>query len=737
MKTNFYTRFKTASVLLFAVMLMSKSYAANDKVVWPFTLNCPGDVTVSCTDELWDLSIYGNATYMYGYNTYSAGSPVVHYYLNSCNSGYITRTWTVEDYNWNWHTCTQTIYVSSSGLGGPNIVWPQDIQLEGCNPNTQPGQLGPPYDYPSWTSSSCSMLGRSYSDKTFIVNSQCKKIMRTWCVLDWCDYHPSTGYKQYTHVQIILIINNVPPALECPAEITVNSFNCKNAELIVDPLTIDPGACGGNFEITNNSPYSTSKGADISGTYPIGTTKVKYTVKYGCGNFKSCTTNVVVKNGSKPTVYCIGTLITALMGVDTNGDGKVDDGMVELWAKDLDKGSKSLCGYNPLKFSFSPNVTETNKVFTCDNIGKNNVKLYVTDSKGAQSYCIVEVIIQNNGANIPDCHPDPVIPPTPLYSVKGTIQSISDFPLDKAEVTLKYIDPIITYTSTFDTTETLKLDSFINASGYKLYRYLTVKTITEKRDSTITFVTKKTKTNNLGQYLFDSLVVRNKPVSISATYKDAPKKGLDSRDVEVLTKYLLGDISFNNYLQYLAADIDEDGVIDIEDQNIFMEFVTGVITELPGENQWYLLDKKATFANPADALTVPLPYEVHLDSIAKDSNIVDFVGIKKGNLSVEPGSVVSQEEVSTRSAKMESTTLKVYPNPFTSILNFDLNAANEGKVMIRLLNSLGQEIHSSVQTATKGKNTITVNVNNDISGLVLYQLTLDGIQYTGMLSTVK
>lgn len=736
MKTNFYTRFKTASVLIFALMLMSKSYAANDKVVWPFTLNCPANVTVSCTDEIWNLSMYGNATYTYGYHTYNAGSPTVHYYLNSCNSGYITRTWTIEDYNWNWHTCTQTIYVSTSGTGGPNIVWPLNIELEGCNPNTHPSQLPPLYDYPSWTSSECSMLGRSYSDRLFTVNSQCKKIMRTWCILDWCDYHPSRGYKQYMYTQIILIINNVPPAINCPAEITVNSLNCKNAQLIVNPLTINPGACGGIFQITNNSPFSTSKGANISGTYPIGTTKVKYTIKYGCGNVKSCTVNVVVKNGNKPAVYCIGSLITALMGVDTDGDGLVDDGMVELRAKDLDKGSKSLCGYHPLRFSFSPDVTETNKVFTCNNIGKNYVRMYVTDSKGAQSFCVVEVTIQNNGANIPDCHPDPVEPEIPLYSLRGTILSVSDFPLEKAEVTLRYIDPIVTYSSTFDTTETLKLDSFINASGYKLYRYLPVKTITENIDTTITFVTKKTKTNNLGQYLFDSLVVRDKAVSISATYTDAPKKGLDNRDVELLTKYLLGEVSFNNYLQYLAADIDEDGVIDIEDQNILMQLVTGEIVKLPGENQWYVLDKKATFVNPADALTAPLPYEVLLDSIARDSNIVDFIGIKKGNLSVDAGSIVNHE-VSSRSTKIENTALKVYPNPFTSILNFDLDAANEGKVMIRLLNSLGQEIHSSVQTATKGKNTLTVNVNNDISGLVLYQLSLDGIQYTGMLSTVK
>ncbi|MBC7885098.1 MAG: hypothetical protein H7X99_06460 [Saprospiraceae bacterium] len=735
MKTNVYIPSGIKSFLILSCLLSTQMFGAKSNTVWPFTLNCPPNVYVSCTDELWNLSMYGNATYTYGYYTYSAGSPTVHYYLNSCNAGYITRTWMVEDYNWQWHTCTQTIYVSSSGSGGPNINWPEDLELEGCNPDTNPYHLTAPYNYPTWDYAECSMLGKSYSDMLFTVNSQCKKIMRTWKVLDWCNYHPTTGYAIYTRIQYIKIINTTPPEINCPAEITVNAFNCKNAQLIVNPLTIDPSVCGGNFEITNNSPYSTSKGNNISGTYPIGTTKVTYTVKYGCSKNKVCTTNVVVKNANKPTPYCLGSLITTLMPLDTDNDGDVDNGMVELWAKDFDKGSKSICGYTPLKFSFSKDVAETNKTFTCDHIGKNNVQMWVTDSKGAQAYCIVEVIIQNNAANIPDCHPKPVEPVIPLYSLRGQVNTVSDLPLKDAEVTLTYKDPVISYASTFDTTETLKLDSFINASGYKLYRYITVLTVTEHKDSTVTYITEKVKTNANGVYLFDSITVKNKPVIVSATYSDALKKGIDNKDVELLTKFLLGEVTFSSYYQYLAADIDENGVINIVDQNILMEFVTDVRTTLPGNYQWYLLDKKATFVNPQDVLTGTLPLEIKLDSIAKQQNTVDFVGVKKGNISIDAGSLI-ENEVSERTKKSEDTTIKVYPNPFTSIMNFDVESNISGKAMIRLFNSYGQELRNSSHPIEKGHNNLNIELDQDLSGLILYQVTIGQRQYSGILSKI-
>ncbi len=731
------TKFTSRTHVLLAMMLISlffiSSLQAAKKEVWPFTLNCPANVYVSCTDELWNLSIYGNATYTYGYYTYSAGAPTVEYFLNSCNAGYIKRTWMVEDFNWNWHTCSQYIYVSSTGSGGPAITWPEDIELEGCNPNTNPYQLSAPYNYPTWTSSECSMLGKSYSDMVFTVNSQCKKVMRTWKILDWCNYSPTSGYGIYTKVQFLYLINNTVPVVECPSEIILNAFNCKNAELITAPLAVDTSVCGGQFEITNNSPYSNSKGNNISGTYPIGTTKVTYSVKYACGKTKYCTTNVVVKNANRPTPYCLGSLITTLMALDTDNDGKIDNGMVELWAKDLDKGSKSLCGNYPLKFSFSKDVKETNKTFTCDHVGKNSVEMWVTDSKGAQSYCIVDIIIQNNGANIPDCQPKPVAPIEPVYAVKGKITFLDNTPVKEGIVTLKYIQPIVTYTSTFDTVITVVLDSFINASGYKLYRYNNVKTVVEKKDSTVNFLTYQAKSKETGVYILDSLSAKDKKFVVSARYSDAPRASIDSKDVELLTKYLLGDLEYTEYYQYLASDVNEDGKIDLADLNLLIEFVSKQIEVLPGQNNWYLLDKKVSFTKPIDVLKPGLSLEVGRDSISKTNEIIDFLAIKKGNISLINASGF-QSTINLRSKTQELSGIKVYPNPFASLLSFEIQSAKSDQVFIKLYNVNGQLLQSFQRTIDEGNNNIQLDLNTINNGLIMYQVNTSDQQYNGLLT---
>ncbi|MBK7636845.1 MAG: hypothetical protein IPJ13_23175 [Saprospiraceae bacterium] len=68
-----------------------------------------------------------------------------------------------------------------------------------------------------------------------------------------------------------------------------------------------------------------------------------------------------------------------------------------------------------------------------DHIGKNNVEIWVTDSEGAQTFCMTEINVQNNGANIPNCKPKTSTPPpTPVAPIvtsrrlNGTVTTITD-----------------------------------------------------------------------------------------------------------------------------------------------------------------------------------------------------------------------------------------------------------------------------------------------------------------------
>lgn len=726
MKTHLYTIYVWA--MLSAISGLRAEAAGADS--GPFTLSCPAHVTVSCTADLSDLDDFGTATIISGNHTYPAGHPSVSYHLNSCQVGTITRTWMEEDMNGHWHSCSQTITVTRPGHAAPTIYWPADVTLQGCNPNTNPYTMSGEDNFPTWDYTVCSMLGRSYSDMEFFVNSQCRKIMRTWKVVDWCDYSPYTGYKIYQRVQTLFIMENTPPVLDCPAEITINSFNCKDADVVVDPLTVTGSACGGQFQIFNNSKYALSKGANISGKYPIGTTRVTYTVRFGCGMTRTCHRDVVVINAAKPTPYCIREITTALMPVDTDDDGQIDDGMVEIHARNFDHGSFSSCGYHPLRFSFSKDVLDTKRILTCDEVGTNEIELWVTDSRGGQNYCTVILHVQNNGARIPDCQPKSTITPPPPYSVNGAVTTLTDTPVQDVYMTLEYPDSIYSYTVTYDTTETLQLDSFINHSGYKLYFYDKVQVVTSQVDSTAVFVRRQTKTDSAGFYVFDSLPFIHKPVRLYGHYEDDSRRFIDSKDVELLTRFLLGEVSFTSYPQYLASDVNEDGLINNTDLNLLMDFVNGVTDTLPGTYSWYVLDKNADFSPPESVLTSPLPFDVLLDSVRLKEDPVPFTVFKKGNISIDQGSII-YTPWETRVAANTSFSVKAYPNPFRDQLQFDIDSPSECVSMLYLYDVAGKVLNSYSFQLNRGLQSTSVSVPEKWNGLLIYKWVMDGRVITG------
>lgn len=371
-------------------------------------ITCPGDKWVDCDAEIWTLYQYGDA-YFKDYNgTYRLPEPVEKWYLNDCNTGYITRTWKHKSYG-RWYECTQTIHVGNTGYD-TDIYWPKDdLVLEGCNPNILPENLPAYYNKPHYNSGSCDMMIHTYKDQQFSFGGGCKKIIRKWTVINWCEYVPNTYPKKgyFEHYQTIKIINNeAPHAYEHPA-IEVNSSDCTGGYVEIPPLTVSGEDCNDGYKITNNSAYSTYNGADASGVYPVGSHTIYYDVEYACGSSKTFSQVVKVTNVSAPVPFCLSGISIALMPIDEDRDGTPEDGSVMIWAKDIDFKSYSPCDLE-LTYSFSADSLVMNKEFTCANVGVNELNVYVTDENGNQSYCQVGIFVQNNAANIPNCNANDV-----------------------------------------------------------------------------------------------------------------------------------------------------------------------------------------------------------------------------------------------------------------------------------------------------------------------------------------
>lgn len=374
-----------------------------------FSLVCPPDITISCTDDYThDLNVYGKA-----YSDHNGNIQYLHdcktvIDINDCGVGTIKRTWGVENpENWQWLTCTQVITVSNkNAFGYRDIQWPLSLEIRSCNPWEDVKHLSAPYDAPSWLKPKCAKPMTSYKDTKFRVNDGCEKIVREWKILDWCQYDPVLypGRGVFTAVQVIkLIAVDSAASLLCKKEeVYVNDHNCDSIYLQLEPAKFS-SSCPIYNRVSNNSPYAVDKGADASGYYPNGVTEFYYTAEYGCGTEIKCKTKIEVKNGIKPTPYCLTGIVLTLMPADTDNDGNIDDGMIEVWASDLNKASWHHCPKQSLSFSFSSDPTDRSRVFTCKDVGEQEVEIWVTDSLGNQDLCKTKIIIQNNNPNIPNC----------------------------------------------------------------------------------------------------------------------------------------------------------------------------------------------------------------------------------------------------------------------------------------------------------------------------------------------
>ena len=768
MKAVFYS-LKWALCLSFLMYMPYLSVAndgnCEDDVV--FSIYCPDDVTVSCDAELWDLSVYGNATYHDYTGWHDAGYPTEHWNLNSCNAGTITRTWTVEDYNWNIHTCSQTITVSggSTAFNYYSINWPDDIELAGCNPPTHPSQLPTDSSWPTYDYAECTNIGVSYEDHVYTVNNACRKIIREWKVMDWCQYQPGHGWGNggmWTYNQKIKIIGGEVPEITCQEEVLANSYNCTDAWVDVDPVYVDGDACGDHYTVTNNSPYADSNGGDISGRYPIGTTMVKYTVQYGCGKRKQCTTKVVVKDKKGPTVYCYGEITIALMPVDEDHDGIPEDGMAEIWAKDLDKGSTANCNGHSLTFSFSPDVMDMSKTFTCENVGDNEVRMYVTDYYGRQSYCIVNVRVQNNGANIPDCEPTVVdeddddgtydTDSTYMFSIGGTVMaSLYDQPFMAASLELTNMEEKLEYITISDTTLTSVVDSFINHSGATLWYTVYDTTITTTTDTLLSYETTVAAVLDDGHFMFESIADSTAAFELEVTTTiDEPFNGVDRNDLEFLLAVILGDKELETIAARMAADINKDQKVNFDDLKIMLDYLASG-TDQVLQYEWLVASTKA-LEQKEGYLEEVVPTQIAMDGA--DQMDHHYTAVKIGDLVREAAAITtyganddvvatlvgaeSIQELETKLRAAETAThaqsLTISPNPYTDRLQLSYQDDMAGTLTVELMDVTGKVLYTTTETTTVGHNHIAVHfADQRYTGIVVYRVIDGSTMHTGKL----
>lgn len=383
-------------------------------------LICPPDTTVDCDADIWDLSGYGDAILKTYTDTLDPGDPEVEYHLNDCNIGVITRTWSAYDPYGHYHTCTQTITVSgTSTFGEHNINWPPDYMTDECGASLDPDDLPEPFNAPTWDDVSCSMIMYNHKDLDFYISDGCVKILRKWSLLDWCTYDPNSGSNagRWEHTQVLKIMTLDEPEINCIPDVTVSSGSeCGVAYVPLDDVT-GSTICGAGVTITNNSPYADEGGANASGTYPQGTTEVKFTAEDGCGNKAYCKVKITVLDLKQPTPVCMHG-ISATLSVMSNGYYTV------LFPELFDRGSYDNCTpKDKLKFWVEPDT------LWCSDLDTADVRVYVEDEAGNVSYCETYVYLTDNQDKCPN---------TGNFTVNGSVQGPNQMMLTQGAISFNH-----------------------------------------------------------------------------------------------------------------------------------------------------------------------------------------------------------------------------------------------------------------------------------------------------------
>lgn len=661
---------KTKGVLLCLALLWAMWGSADpslNEAPESFSLHCPKDVTVNCDEDLTNLSKWGDAYVWKDYVKMSAGHPKITDERNTCGIGVIKRTWRVEDPHWKWHTCTQTITVRGKGTFDENdIIWPQSWTLDTCRVNLHPNNLPRDYSYPRFKNKECAKPAYSYHDEYFEFGPHCAKLIRTWSVIDWCQYVPYPGSTEgkWQHVQVIKVDQKSKPTIDCPKDTVIYASDCDSAEVILEDV-IAISKCGDTLKVKNKSPYAEQDGNNASGKYPIGVHEFYYITEYGCGREAKCKFTVEVKPAKPPTPYCKNGIITTLMPMDTNRDQTIDIGMREVWASDLDVGSFHACYPNAkLKFSFSKDTNDTVIVFDCDNIGRNEVELWVTDEFGNQAYCITYVVVQNNNPKLKDCMPDSLRTGT----IAGHLTMADGQNITNVEVALFGEDAAFSVRTTVDT--------ITDAQGNKQ--------VVTTHDTSWFDITKKNMAK-AGGYKFKDLK-RFRNYEVSALKNDGMMNGVDMWDYYSLFYHNLGFYKITDPVDLIAGDIDGNGKINKADENLLISAIFNPSWPDAQFESWRFYDRGGfdIYQQTAGAMPDQLMRISNLDIQKMD---VDFVGVKIGDLdgTVDPSGVKNN---ATRSQFV--TEVNLDKNSGGAILRFDQEVL-AGQLFVKLQDGIRLE----------------------------------------------
>ncbi|MFZ1676713.1 MAG: dockerin type I domain-containing protein [Saprospiraceae bacterium] len=154
-------------------------------------------------------------------------------------------------------------------------------------------------------------------------------------------------------------------------------------------------------------------------------------------------------------------------------------------------------------------------------------------------------------------------------------------------------------------------------------------------------------TDDTGYYIFDHF--KESTNGFLKGYKnDDVLNGVSTLDIVRMQKHLLGIAPFTSLHQYIAADINRSGNVSAIDMLELRKVILGINTEFPGNTSWRFgsLPQNMTGTDISSFQEIK-----SLEYILHDTQIVDFVGIKIGDVNESILNPIRDDKVQWRNEK--------------------------------------------------------------------------------------
>ncbi|RMD71512.1 MAG: T9SS C-terminal target domain-containing protein, partial [Bacteroidetes bacterium] len=550
----------------------------------PPVLTCPPDLTIDCGGDFLDLDLTGRVetdAALVGPNdgyAFDNCSSLEVTFADSgnidCGEGVIARTWTVTDMDGNEVSCIQTITLENTApYDGSGIVWPADVTVSGCGADIDPATTGTPQVPPS---TACRQLMTGMNDVVLGTTSDaCLKVLRTWFVIDWCQYDPndpdSPGF--WSHTQVIKVHDDEPPVLTGCTDRTFCNFKPDCSDIGVDLSVVVTDGCTPDSLVAlswevdlfaDGTTDDAGSGQNFMNPYPLGNHRITYTATDGCGNSTTCSFYFLIEDCKKPSPVCASGVAVELMQ-----DGQVSVPVSMLVADASDNCSAA----DALVFSFSPDTDDTVRTFACDQLGSQQVQVWATDEAGNQDYCETIIVVQDN---MNACG-------VPLIAIGGAIGN------EEGEM----VEDVV-----------------VELSGNDLFVQTT--------DAT-------------GHYMFADMMAGH-DYTVTPGLDADPLNGVTTYDLVLMGRHIQQVQPLGSPYKLIAADVDGSGHISVSDMLELRQLILHTVPTFSNNSSWRFVPADYAFPDPANPFAEPFPEVINWNNLDADQMASDFVAIKVGDL---------------------------------------------------------------------------------------------------------